>query len=54
LESVGIPVQNELIAKAKQTYDAFTFGLAGDIPSTIPYSYASPSRWADPNNNDEG
>jgi hypothetical protein len=54
LESVGIPIQDKLIAQAKKTYDAYNLGLAGSIPTTLPYSYINPSGWADPNNNDEG
>jgi len=54
LESVGIPIQDQLIAQAKKTYDAYNLGLAGSIPTTLPYSYINPTGWADPNNNDEG
>ncbi len=54
LEAVGIPIQDKLIAQAKKTYDAYNLGLAGAIPTTLPYSYINPTGWADPNNQDEG
>jgi hypothetical protein len=54
LASVGNPVQAHMIAKAKAEYDVWNLGLAGAVPSKIPYSYILPTGWADPADDDEG
>jgi hypothetical protein len=54
LASVGNPIQAHMIAKAKAEFDVWNLGLAGAVPSKIPYSYIMPTGWADPADDDEG
>jgi hypothetical protein len=51
--SVGVCMQDHMIKKARQLYDAYNLGLAG-VPAPIPWSYIDPSGWCDPDNDDEG
>ncbi|MGH7122728.1 MAG: hypothetical protein ACREFI_00040, partial [Stellaceae bacterium] len=51
--SVGVCMQDHMIKKARQLYDAYNLGLAG-VPAPIPWSYIEPSGWCDPDNDDEG
>jgi hypothetical protein len=51
--SVGVCMQDHMIKKARQLYDAYDLGLAG-VPAPIPYSYINPTGWCDPDNDDEG
>jgi hypothetical protein len=53
IESIGIPMQDHMIAQARKTLDAWKLGIAG-VPVSIPYSYVSPTNWADPDDDDEG
>ena len=53
IESIGKSIQEEMIAKSRKLYDAFSLGLAG-VPTTIPYSYLSPSNWSDCEADDDG
>ena len=53
IESVGVSVQDAMIAKARKVYDAWNLGLAG-VATTIPYSYVSPTNWCDPDSDDDG
>jgi hypothetical protein len=53
LESVGVPMQAHMIAKARKIFDAYNLGLAG-VPIPIPYSYVEPSSWCDPDIDDDG
>ncbi len=53
IESVGISIQESMIAKARKLYDAWNLGLAG-VATTIPYSRLLPSHWADPNDDSVG
>lgn len=52
LKSVGISMQNHMIAKARSLYDVWNLGLAG-LPTTVPYAYVLPKNWCDPDD-DEG
>src|SRR5262249_30734690 len=51
--SVGVCMQDRMIKKARELFDAYNLGLAG-VPAPIPYSYISPTGWCDPDNDDEG
>jgi hypothetical protein len=53
LASVGIGIQSQMVSKAKGIYDAWNLGLAG-VPDPVPYSYMSPSGWADPDSKADG
>lgn len=53
IESVGVSLQDRMIAKARKIYDAWNLGLAG-VPEAIPYSYVEPTHWYDPEDDDEG
>jgi hypothetical protein len=51
--SVGVCMQDHMIKKARQLFDAYNLGLAG-VPAPIPWSYIDPSGWCDPDNDDDG
>jgi hypothetical protein len=51
--SVGVCVQDHMIKKARQLFDAYNLGLAG-VPAPIPYSYISPTSWCDPDDDQSG
>jgi hypothetical protein len=51
--SVGVCMQDHMVKKARQLYDAYNLGLAG-VPAPIPYSYINPTGWCDPDNDDDG
>jgi hypothetical protein len=53
IESVGVSMQDRMIAKSRKIYDAWNLGLAG-VPIAVPYSYISPSAWSDPTSDDDG
>jgi hypothetical protein len=53
IESVGVSMQDRMIAKARKIYDAWNLGLAG-VPTQTPYSYISPTGWSDPSDDVEG
>ncbi len=53
IESVGVSLQDRMIAKARKVYDAWNLGLAG-VPITTPYSYVTPSGWSDPSDDADG
>jgi hypothetical protein len=53
IASTGVCMQDHMIAKARQLYDAYNLGLAG-VPAPIPWSYVSPTGWCDPDDDDEG
>lgn len=46
IKSVGVSMQNRMVAKSRQVYDAWNLGLAG-VPVTTPYAYIEPSGWAE-------
>jgi len=51
--SVGVCMQDHMIKKARQLFDAYNLGLAG-VPAPIPWSSIEPSGWCDPDDDDEG
>src|SRR5260221_1974020 len=51
--SVGVCMQDHMIKKARQLFDAYNLGLAG-VPAPIPYSYISPTSWCDPDDDQSG
>lgn len=51
INSVGLPMQNHMIARAKKQFDAWNLGLAG-VPANIPYSMILPTNWCDPDDHD--
>jgi hypothetical protein len=53
LGSVGVSLQDHMVKKARQLFDAYNLGLAG-VPANIPYSYIEPSGWCDPDDDDDG
>lgn len=53
IESVGVSMQDHMIAKARKLYDAWNLGLAG-VPIAMPYSYIEPTRWYDIDDDTEG
>jgi hypothetical protein len=53
IESVGVSLQDRMIAKARKIYDVWNLGLAG-VPEAIPYSYVEPTHWYDPDDDHEG
>jgi hypothetical protein len=54
LESVGINMQNHMIAKARKLFDVWNLSGLSGVPDRTPYSYISPSGWCDPDADDEG
>jgi hypothetical protein len=54
IKSVGISLQDHMIAKARQVFDAWNLGLTGAVAVQTPYSYISPSGWADPTDDSAG
>jgi len=53
IESVGVSIQNRMIAKARKLMDAWKLNLAG-VPMQTAYATVSPSSWADPEEDDQG
>jgi hypothetical protein len=51
--SVGVSMQDHMIKKARQLFDAYNLGLAG-VPAPIPYAYISPTSWCDPDDDQSG
>lgn len=54
LKAVGISIEQRMVGKARQIFDAWNLGLAGVVPVAVPYAYCSPTNWADPDADDEG
>jgi hypothetical protein len=48
IESVGVSIDQRLVAKARKNFDLWNLGLAGGVPVAVPYAYCSPTEWADP------
>lgn len=46
VESLGIPLEQGAIAKARTLLDAWSVGISG-MPTTTPYCSVDPSEWAD-------
>jgi hypothetical protein len=53
IASEGVCMQDHMIKKARQLFDAYNLGLAG-VPAPIPWSYVSPTGWCDPDDDDDG
>src|ERR1700712_2159926 len=53
IESVGVSVQDRMIAKARKVFDAWNLGMAG-VPVQTPYSSIEPASWADYNEDMDG
>lgn len=53
IESVGVSLQDRMIAKARKTFDAWNLGLAG-VPVPVQYAYVTPTKWCDPEDDDDG
>ena len=53
LGSVGISMQDHMIAKARELYDNYQVSLT-TLGDKTPYAYILPTGWADPDDNDEG
>lgn len=53
IESIGISIQDRMIAKARKIFDAWNLGLSG-VPTQTPYSSVLPSGWADPDEDMDG
>jgi hypothetical protein len=54
IESVGVSIEQRLVAKARKDFDRWNLGLAGAVPVDVPYAYLSPTEWADPDDDSEG
>jgi len=54
LASVGNPIQDHMIAQARELFEQWDLNLTGSVPSKMPYSFILPSGWADPDDDDEG
>ena len=52
LASVGRPIQEHMVAKARDTYDAWDLNLSGSVPARMPYSMILPTNWCDPDDHD--
>ena len=53
IESIGVSIQDRMIAKARKLFDAWSLGLSG-VPTQTPYSSVLPSGWADPDEDMDG
>ena len=53
IQSIGVNLQDRMIAKSRKIFDAWNLQLAG-VPVATPYSYISPSSWAEPDGDDDG
>ena len=47
LASIGVPMQEHIVAKAKDDFERFNMGLSGVVPGDMPYSVILPSNWCD-------
>jgi hypothetical protein len=54
LESVGVSLQAHMIAKARKTFDLWNLSGLSGVADNTPYSYVSPTSWADPSVDDTG
>jgi len=53
VESLGIPLEQGAIARARKLLDAWSVGISG-VPTTTPYCSVDPTEWADYNVDDIG
>jgi hypothetical protein len=54
VESVGISLQDHMIAKARKTFDLWNLSGLSGVADNTPYAYISPTAWADPDADDDG
>jgi hypothetical protein len=54
IESVGVNLQDHMIAQARKVFDVWNLSGLSGVPDRTPYSYISPTGWADPDSDDEG
>jgi hypothetical protein len=54
LESVGINMQNHMIAKGREIFDVWNLSGLSGVADKTPYSYISPAGWCDPDADDLG
>ncbi len=54
INSVGVSIDNHMIAKAKEIFDRWNLGLAGSVAVNTPFAYVLPGSWADPDVDDVG
>jgi hypothetical protein len=54
IESVGVSIEQRLVAKARKIFDEWNLGLAGAVPVDVPYARCLPGEWADPTDDSEG
>jgi len=54
LESVGVSMQDHMIAKARKMFDLWNLSGLSGVPDETPYAYISPTAWADPDSDDDG
>jgi hypothetical protein len=54
LQSVGISMQAHMIAKARKTFDLWNLSGISGVADNTPYSYVSPTSWAQPDVDDTG
>ena len=54
IESVGVNMQDHMIAKARKVFDVWNLSGLSGVPDRTAYSYVSPTGWADPESDDEG
>ena len=54
LESVGINMQNHMIAKAREIFDVWNLSGLSGVADKTPYSYISPTGWCEPDADDQG
>jgi hypothetical protein len=54
IESVGVSIEEEMVAKARKSFDIWNLGLAGAVPEDVPYAYCSPTAWSDPDDDSDG
>ncbi len=54
IKAVGGTIDEAMIAKARQSFDTWNLGLAGVVPSSVPYAFCLPSAWPDMDTDDIG
>jgi hypothetical protein len=54
IESVGVSIEEAMVAKARRSFDLWNLGLAGAVPDDVPYAYCSPTAWSDPDDDSDG
>jgi hypothetical protein len=54
IESIGVSIEEAMVAKARKSFDLWNLGLAGSVPDDVPYAYCSPTAWSDPDDDSDG